>query len=226
MFQFTKTSIVAAAISLVATSATYALSVSTPETLSGSADLTRNMTESANVRLFAEQTNVVYTGGITVDYVAASIGDGVSTSGVSNFSSGTALSAGKYDSFLIHFDPIGGGSAQASFTFGQKIVAIILSNGSGNQNPNPSDGLLNLSDGTFGVGITYDTHVGRRSENSDSFILSDGLQTISVDLTTNSNFIDNMRVVTEAAPIPLPATAWLLIAGLAGLGVAKRRSGA
>ena len=183
-------------------------------------DLTRNSTQDANVVAYSEQSDVTVAGGaITVDFlVGANLNVGDSSGGVSTFTSGQALGAGTYNSYLVHFDPDGGGSADATFDFGETIVGLILSNAASNGGPQ----LLNLSDATFGAaGTTYDTHVGRRTESTDGFELLSATS-LYVDLTTNSNHVDNIRVLTVAA-VPVPASLPLLLAGFGGLAMLRRR---
>jgi len=205
-----------------------AATVSAAEVLPTS--LVRGEVQGPNARLFAEQTGVTVTDGqVTVDYLAADLTLGDVYNGVTNFVSGSPLGAGTYDSFLIHFDPVGAASTTGSFSFAGDIVAIILSNGSGNTDQTSPNGLLNVSNGVFGVGTTtYESHVGRRAEGaplvntSDTFSLISATE-ISFDLTTNAEHIDNIRVITQVAPVPLPAGGLLLIAGLGALALQRRR---
>ncbi|MEP1354766.1 MAG: VPLPA-CTERM sorting domain-containing protein [Tateyamaria sp.] len=194
------------------------------------ASLERGVTQGPQARLFAEQTSAtVEDADVIVDYLATNLTIGVINNGVTDFESGFDLGAGTYDSFLIHFDPIGAGSATGSFTFAGDIVAIILSNGTGNTDQESPRGLLNVSNDVFGVATTtYETHVGRRAEGTpsgntgDTFTLISATE-ISFDLTTNSTHIDNIRVITKVAPVPLPAGGLLLVAGLGALAHQRRR---
>lgn len=211
------------ATSLLSVAEVQALTVSPAGVLP--ADLSSGSVEAADAVLFTEQTGVtVADGDVTVDYVAGdNLSVGGSGTGVTNFASGLSLGAGTYDSFLIHFDPDGRSSTAGTFGFANEIVAIILSNGTGNTNTNPLDGLLNVSDAIFGA-TTYDTHFGRRTEDNDTFSLVD-TNTISFVLTTNARHVDNIRVITAVSEVPIPAAGWMLLAGVGGLFAARRRKG-
>ncbi|MEO9572546.1 MAG: VPLPA-CTERM sorting domain-containing protein [Tateyamaria sp.] len=225
-----KTLIAAFAAVIATTSMTQAGTVSPTETLP--ANLRLGVTQGSDARLFAEQSNVtVGQGDVEVDYLASSLVFGDVNFGVTDFvtGSGIELGAGTYDSFLIHFDPFNANSTSGSFTFAHSIVAIILSNGSGNTDRFSPLGLLNVSDRTFGGdSTTYESHLGRRAEGKasgrtgDTFVLESANE-ISFTLTTNKTHIDNIRVITQVAPVPLPAGGLLLIAGLGALAVQRRR---
>lgn len=181
-------------------------------------DLGRGDTESNTLQVFSEAQGVVVAGGaVTVDYlVGANLSVGDTASGVSTFSSGQSLTAGTYNSFLVHFDPMSAGSiSNIAIDFGETIVGIIVSNSG-------SSKLLNSTDGLFGTAAAYDDHLGRRTEDSDSFVFTNGT-TLTFSLGTNATHIDNIRVLTEVAAVPLPASLPLLVAGFAGLGLIRRR---
>ena len=194
-------------------------------------DLSEGATQGPEAVLFAEQSGVsVGDGDVTVDYlVDVNLGIGQSVTGVTNFSAGLELAAGVYDSFLIHFDPAGvPGATTQTFSFVGEIVAIILSNGAGRGNV--ADGvtpqLLNDSDAVFGSASVFETTLSRRSENTrgggDAFTLVDA-NTLTASFRTNGNFVDNARVITSVAPVPVPASLPLLLAGLGGLALMRRR---
>lgn len=187
-------------------------------------NLNDGQTESANALLVEEKKSVsVGSNALTVDYLLGenlSVGDTVL--GVNTFTSGHFLAAGTYDSHLIHFDPVGtaGATTNGSIDFSGDIIALIVSNKGASQ-------LLNLSDLVFGADdITYENEVHRRSEgpdvNGDSFTLVDS-DTLRYNFKTTSRYIDNVRVITEVAPVPVPAALPLLLAGLGGLALMKRR---
>lgn len=205
-----------AAVSVAALASTPAIASTVSGGAAAGLDLTRNVTQSNDVVVFSEATNVTVGSNVTVDFLAgANLIEGVSTPGIDTFSSGQTLTAGTYDSYLIHFDPLAAGSIMGSWDFGAKIVGIILSN-SGTQT------LLNASDSIFGTAATYDTSLGRRVESNDSFILT-GSSFLSFSLATNANNVDNFRVLTEVAPVPVPASALLLLTGFGAMGAMRRR---
>lgn len=226
-----KTLMTAIAAVAAMTAMSQAATVSSADVLPAS--LERGVTQGPQARLFAEQTGVtVAEGDVIVDYLASDLAFGDVNNGVTDFQSGFDLGSGTYDSFLIHFDPIGAGSTTGSFTFAGDIVAIILSNGTGNTDQTSPRGLLNVSNDVFGVATTtYDSHVGRRAEGTpsgntgDTFVLVSAKE-LSFDLTTNQQHIDNIRVITQLAPVPLPAGGLLLIAGIGALALQRRRRAA
>lgn len=182
-------------------------------------DLTRNTTQSAAVQVFSEQTGVtVGSNAVTLDYlVGGNLNVSDTATGVSNFTSGQSLTAGTYDSFLVHFDPVGAGSAvNIAIDFESTIVGIIVSNAGSSQ-------LLNLSDAIFGTAAAYENHIGRRAEDSDTFSLTNA-STLTFNLSTNANHIDNIRVLTQVTAVPLPASLPLLLAGFGGFAALRRRS--
>jgi hypothetical protein len=57
------------------------------------------------------------------------------------------------------------------------------------------------------------------------FVRYDYTSAIYTDYAYGSFTIDSIRVTSGVAPVPLPATGFLLVAGLAGLAAARRRRG-
>lgn len=189
--------------------------------------LMQGTTEAATPQVFAEaQNRQVTSGQVDVDYlVGSNLNLGDTVGGVTNFTNSLALEGGVYDSFMVHFDPVGEPSdpvsTSATFGFAGKIVALIVSNGSSLM-PAASK-LLNSSDAVFGApGGAYETNLGRRSESNDLMQLLDA-NTLAVSFETRHAYVDNIRVITQAAAVPLPASLSLMLAGVAGLSAMRRK---
>ena len=77
---------------------------------------------------------------------------------------------------------------------------------------------LIASDSQLGAsGTSYSVSNLRGIENlADAISISTDMKTLSVDLAV-LNGIDNIRVVTGLAAVPIPAAAWLFGTGLIGL---------
>ncbi len=189
----------------------------------GTVNLMNGGTEAVDAVLYDEQTNkTVGANEVKVDFLASDLAGAGSVSGIDTQTGGTYLAAGTYDSFLIHFDSKdGAGSTSGSFSFVGDIVAIILSNTNKVQDFG-TEALLNASDAIFGdPSYMYENHFGRRTENHDSIELVDA-KTLSFELSTNATHIDNIRVITQVAPVPVPASLPLLLAGFGGFAALRR----
>lgn len=193
----------------------------------GTINLMQGVTEATTPRLFTEaRTLRVKSGDVDVDYlVGTNLSLGGTVGGVDNFATSLALESGVYDSFLVHFDPVGEPASpvpgSATFGFAGKIVALIVSNGS--SVVASASTLLNDSDAIFGLsGSVYETNLGRRSETGDLMQLVDE-NTLAVSFTTRNAYVDNIRVITQAAAVPLPASLPLLLAGFGGLAAMRRK---
>ncbi|MEE4208604.1 MAG: VPLPA-CTERM sorting domain-containing protein [Parvularcula sp.] len=130
--------------------------------------------------------------------------------------SGVNLNGLTVDSHMIFLNRATGSSLldlTANFSFAGKILGVMTSrNGELHA---ASDQILGLA------GVTYDTFNNRGFENTQ-----DTVSFIGTELTTRMYVTqpgDWMRVVTEAAVVPLPAAGWMLLAGVGGLAAMKRR---
>jgi hypothetical protein len=203
---------------LFATAMTTQAATFTP---SAGLNLSLNQTQSNAIQAFSEKTGVtVGANQITVDFlVGTNLNVGNTKIGLNNVAANApALTAGTYDSYLLHFDRLTNGSvSNVTFDFGSNIVGLILSNSGSKQ-------LLNLSDSIFGTASAFDLNGSRRAETNDSFTLTNAT-TLTVSLLAGANFTDNIRVITAAAvaPVPLPASLPLLLAGFGGLAAMRRR---
>jgi len=153
------------------------------------ANLSEGQFESDLVSGFNESQDVnIAANTIFVDYLITNADVGNQFTGLT-VPNNVLLSAGTYDSHLLHFDPVGnsGNVSNATFTFDGNIVAII------------ADGsLLNNSDATFGVdGTTYETELDRRAGTADTFTITslNSLRIDSFDVPGGNN-IDELRVIT------------------------------
>ncbi len=130
---------------------------------------------------------------------------------------GTILAGTLVNSYLVHYDQVGGGSAtqSGSLTFDSAILGVIHS-------------LSNLGNSDSELGLLtaagYSAHIFRGLEltTADSFSLT-GATGISFSTTTNSH-VDEMRIITAASPVPVPAAVWLFGSALLGLtGMSRRK---
>ena len=181
-------------------------------------DLTANATQSNELRVFSEKTNVTVTGGVFVNYLASDI-QGVETNGFTNTTglSPVELAANTYHSFMVHFDPdITAGSAgvtDIAIDFGFDIVALIFTN------LDETAPLLASSDAIFGTATAYDDHTYRGFEANDSLTVNGSVLEIH-RMAANSLYVDNIRVITH---VPVPASMPLMIAGFGAFVSARRR---
>lgn len=185
-------------------------------------NLSRNATQSSAAVLFEERSAVaVGANRVTVDYlVGSNLSIGQDFKGINTQNAGLDLTAGTYDVSLMHFDPLVKGSTSGTFSFAGDIVALILSNKGSKRLLNDSDAVLGLTS-TY----TYESNTARRAEKGDRFRLIDA-NTLYFNFGANGSHIDNVRVITTAvSAIPLPAGLPLLLAGLGGLAVIRKRRG-
>lgn len=129
-----------------------------------------------------------------------------------NIATGTVV-----DSWFLHADPVGGSvrTYQGFVTFDTPVLGIIL-----------RDGSLDLSDAELGAaGTTYPFQVAYRGyefNGNDLFALSADRLTVRFTAVT-STVVDQMRIVTEAAPVPEPGSMILAGVGLSSIAGLRRR---
>lgn len=179
------------------------------------ADLSHGVSENADIQGFEEDINITLGADISVDYDISDAGNnltGFSTNVGGGGGSGT-LVAGTYNSYLLHFDPVGaGGITEATFTFSDSIVAIVASI----DFLQATDVLFNSATTDFNSG---DNGNGRRSESSDLFSFVGNTVTLRM-FSTNSSNVDHLRIITSnmsTEVVNAPVTLSFLLLGFAGL---------
>jgi len=152
--------------------------------------------ESNYLQTYDESQNVSIEGGqIRVDYLFGNnlfVGDTVTGK---HHSKKLTLSEGRYNSHLLHFDPIGtskGKLVDINITFEEDIVAIIL-----------DKKLLNKSNQIFGnINSDYEKNRSHGLEGHDilSFV---SLRNLSIDrLWVGKYWTDDARIITRSVPEP------------------------
>lgn len=173
-------------------------------------DLSWGQSESNSLQAYDEDQGVHIAGDtILVDYLLGeNLFQGVTYQGAKHSTSGLSLGEGRYNSHLIHFDPIGiskGKLEDVRISFKENIVAIIL----GHQ-------YLNFSDELFGRSDTiYQTKKSRRLEAHDLFTLEDSTTLVLNRLRVGKYWVDEARVITYS--IPEPSSFALFGLGLMGV---------
>lgn len=121
------------------------------------------------------------------------------------------------NSYFVHQDSIRHDGAiilAGSLTFDEEILGVITRKGS-----------LRLSDGSLGAASTQyplSRRMGRGLELNplrDWFTISDDRRTITFNLRTRPA-VDQIRIITAAAPVPAPGALLALVAGICSI---KRR---
>ena len=119
------------------------------------------------------------------------------------------LSAGqKIESHFVFFDPKGGTDMEGYVDFDSDIIGVAA-----------LTALVNATDIYGNPAITYLTPGLRGLENNDIFGVNGNRLTIDWRASTPGDFI---RVFT-VSEVPLPAAAWVFLAGLGGLAARLRR---
>jgi len=175
------------------------------------ADARLGMLESNTVApLFTEVTGLKLPSNLTVDFNAP---------GTYNSNPGSLpfIPAGTVvDSYYLITDPVGSDvnnvrNFSGTITFSTDVLGVIV-----------LDPEFASSNGTLGHPGTLYSPAGIALElgSPDTFTLSGGRRTISFSFSSNTA-ADNMRIVTAA--VPEPASAVLVVAGLAGVLLLRRR---
>ena len=163
--------------------------------------------------------------------LANALGVDISTPGTYNsahpLTPGTIAAGSKVNSFFFYSDPQNnnkGVGFTGSLTFDSDILGLIVRVNSLNQ----TDPVLGASGTTYPTGAPADTDRGLEITGTgpDSVTLSADRRTLTYNFNT-AQFVDEVRVVTSAAPVPEASTTvsfgLLLALGLGGLVVAAKR---
>lgn len=176
---------------------------------------------------FNEQQGLRLTSSLSVDYLDSSGSVG-------------ALAIGsKVNSYFIHFDPVGTSVSSndlvtvvGSITFDTQISGLIYSGVACALCP-ATPAYLDASD-YLGVGSTiYSTaEIGRGLEldldpyytgRGDFFSISTDGYTLDLSMTSYPLYLDQIRVITYASPVPVPAAVYLFFSGFLTLGLMGRK---
>lgn len=178
-------------------------------------DLSHGASENNDIQGFEEDINVTLGTAISVDYDISDASNSLSgfNTNVGGGGGSGSLAAGTYNSYLLHFDPVGAGDIiEASFTFSDNIVAVVASI----DFLQATDSVFNSITTDFNSG---DNANGRRSEADDLFSFIGNTITLRMFSTNNAN-VDHLRVITSnesTQVVNSPVAISLFLLGLAGL---------
>lgn len=211
--------ILALALYSVIYSGTASALLTTPTGYIDGLDLRWGYSESSSLQAYNEAQGVqVASGSVYVDYLLGeNLMQGQQYRGARHSTSRLTLGEGRYNSHLLHFDPVGvakGKVENVTVSFKENIVAIIL----GHQ-------YLNLSDGIFGhTNTTYQSKKSRRLEAHDLFTLEDSTTLVLNQLRVGRYWVDEARVITYSIPESNSfALFGLGLMGVVGLSIRRRR---
>lgn len=148
---------------------------------------------------FDEAQDVMLTSSLTVN---------LDTTTTATVDAGTMV-----DSHYVFFDPLGFVTGTAEINFSGNILGVIVSGTA-----------LAATDATLGLaGVTYANPDFRSLEDGDTFSISGNTLTISLLGFSPGDYV---RVLTEAAPVPLPGAALFFLTAMGGGLFARARKSA
>jgi hypothetical protein len=177
---------------------------------------TGNWQSGTQIRAFQEQQDYVLPQAVNVDITVPGTSPN-STS--SNLSPGTISAGTLVNSYFLHFDPVGSPKnpveLTGSITLGEPIIGIIAEDNA----LTASNPILGMSNVTYpDSGLELNPAGGG---TSDVVTWEANNQNIDMDWRASSKS-DNMRIITEASPVPEPSTTLLPLA-FAGYLLSHRR---
>lgn len=174
------------------------------------------MTSSTLAAAFQEKQNVALTSALSVDIAKPG------TYSFANLPSSGALAAGsQVDSFLFFTDPGNTNSITSftgSLTFDRNILGLIVLSSSQDN----TDSLLGAAGTTYPAGVS-NRGLEFQAANGDMITLSGDDRTLNYTFNTG-NSVDEVRVITNAAPVPEASTTISLglLLALGGVLIARK----
>lgn len=171
--------------------------------------LAMGQAEENSVQVFAENLNVLLAQDLAL------VGGGVVSAGT------------RVNSYIVHFDPIGRSSTpvwegKGSILFDEMVLGVIYANDGGTA----PYSLLTNSDNIVGLGSNFyeaDTAQRKFEVTSNKWIdIASSGTGVDLNLFTNSS-MDEVRIITQAVPVPAPGALLLGAAGTSLVGYLRRR---
>lgn len=175
-----------------------------------------NWQSSTEIRAFQEQQDYVLPQAVSVDITVPGTSPN-STS--SNLSPGTIPAGTVVDSYFLHFDPVGKPKNPVELTGSIKLDEPIIGIIAEDDTLTSSNSVLGIQGDAYpDAGLELNPAGGG---TGDVLTWEADNQTVDVDWRASSAS-DNIRIITEASPVPEPSTA-VLPAVFAGLVMLYRR---